>query len=85
MLITLMNSGKRISSTTTADDIYAVTYPTTMAPFPKGDMLDPCTAKLDAIMLGKKTMYCSNSAHDLSSFKLNKCSRFACSTTKNIM
>ncbi len=56
MLITLMNSGKRMSSTTTADDIYAVTYPTTMAPFPRGDMLDPCTAKLDAIMLGKKTM-----------------------------
>ncbi|KTG46241.1 hypothetical protein cypCar_00040413 [Cyprinus carpio] len=44
--------GKRISSTTTADDIYAVTYITTMAPFPRGDMLDPCTAKLDAIMLG---------------------------------
>uniref|UniRef100_A0A671N9D7 Matrix metalloproteinase-19-like n=1 Tax=Sinocyclocheilus anshuiensis TaxID=1608454 RepID=A0A671N9D7_9TELE len=44
--------GKRISSTTTADDIYAMTYPTTMAPFPRGDMLDPCTAKLDAIMLG---------------------------------
>ncbi len=51
-----MNSGKRMSSTTTADDIYAVTYPTTMASFPRGDMLDPCTAKLDAIMLGKKTM-----------------------------
>uniref|UniRef100_A0A8C0Y2C5 Matrix metallopeptidase 19 n=1 Tax=Cyprinus carpio carpio TaxID=630221 RepID=A0A8C0Y2C5_CYPCA len=44
--------GKRLSSTTTADDIYAVTYPTTMAPFPRGEMLDPCTAKLDAIMLG---------------------------------
>uniref|UniRef100_A0A673HA02 Matrix metalloproteinase-19-like n=1 Tax=Sinocyclocheilus rhinocerous TaxID=307959 RepID=A0A673HA02_9TELE len=44
--------GKRISSTTTADDIYAMTYPTTMAPFPRGDMIDPCTAKLDAIMLG---------------------------------
>uniref|UniRef100_A0A673K5Y5 Matrix metalloproteinase-19-like n=1 Tax=Sinocyclocheilus rhinocerous TaxID=307959 RepID=A0A673K5Y5_9TELE len=27
--------GKRISSTTTADDIYAMTYPTTMAPFPR--------------------------------------------------
>ncbi|KAL0151287.1 hypothetical protein M9458_053478 [Cirrhinus mrigala] len=48
--------GKRISSTTTADDIYAVTYSTTVAPFPRGDVLDPCSAKLDAIMLGKKTM-----------------------------
>uniref|UniRef100_A0A8C1XTQ5 Matrix metallopeptidase 19 n=1 Tax=Cyprinus carpio TaxID=7962 RepID=A0A8C1XTQ5_CYPCA len=44
--------GKRLSSTTTADDIYAVTYPTTMAPFPRSEMLDPCTAKLDAILLG---------------------------------
>lgn len=84
MLITLMNSGKRIFTTTTADDIYAVTNPTAIAPFPRGDMLDPCTAKLDAIMLGEKTMQ-YNTAHDISSFKLNKCSRFAGSVTNNII
>lgn len=79
MLITLMNSGKKISSTTTTDDIYdEVTYPTTMAPFPRSDVLDPCNAKLDAIMLGEKTVP-YNSTHDLSSFTLNKCSRFSCS------
>ncbi|KAK2874634.1 hypothetical protein Q8A67_021787 [Cirrhinus molitorella] len=48
--------GKRIFSTTTTDDIYAVTYSTTVAPFPRGGVLDPCSAKLDAIMLGKKSM-----------------------------
>lgn len=84
MLITLMNSGKKISSTTTADDIYEVIYPTTMAPFPRSDVLDPCSAKLDAIMLGEKTVL-YNSTHDLSSFTLNKCSRFACSLANHIM
>ncbi|RXN22412.1 matrix metallo ase-19-like protein [Labeo rohita] len=52
--------GKRISSTTTTDDIYAVTYSTTVAPFPRGDMLDPCSAKLDAIMLGEKVWRFTN-------------------------
>lgn len=68
-----MNSGKKISSTTTADDIYDKTYPTTMAPFPRRDVPDPCSAKLDAIMLGEKTVP-FNSTHDLSSFKFIKCS-----------
>ncbi|KTG37795.1 hypothetical protein cypCar_00034062, partial [Cyprinus carpio] len=55
--------GKRLSSTTTADDIYAVTYPTTMAPFPRGEMLDPCTAKLDAIMLAVEKMDCKANSY----------------------
>lgn len=75
-----MNSGKKISSTTTPGEIYDETYPTTMAPFPRSDVLDPCNAKLDAIMLGEKTMP-YNSTHYLSSFKFIKCCRFACSIT----
>ncbi|KAL7837579.1 hypothetical protein SRHO_G00272900 [Serrasalmus rhombeus] len=43
--------GKRISSTTTDENVYT-TYPTTISPFPRGEVPDPCDAKLDAIMLG---------------------------------
>ncbi|KAI4887503.1 hypothetical protein NFI96_017085 [Prochilodus magdalenae] len=43
--------GKRISSTTT-DESISTTYPTTTSPFPRGEVPDPCDAKLDAIMLG---------------------------------
>ncbi|KAK1799521.1 hypothetical protein P4O66_000403 [Electrophorus voltai] len=42
--------GKKISSTTTDENIYITNL--TTSPFPKRDIPDPCEAKLDAIMLG---------------------------------